>query len=121
MTSDYIDIEKLTVRTVIGIFDDERIRFQDVVLHLRLYVDCRRAGDSDDIADATDYKQITKRVIAHVRASQFFLIEKLAATVANLILEEFSVPRVRVRIEKPGALRHARTVAVTIERSLGAP
>ncbi|MGE3164404.1 MAG: dihydroneopterin aldolase [Planctomycetota bacterium] len=117
MSGDFIDIEDLTVRTVIGIFADERTRFQDVMVSLRLYVDCERAGTSDEIAHALDYKQLTKRIIEVVHGARFFLIEKLAATVADVILREFAVPRVRVRIEKPGALRHARTVAVTIERS----
>lgn len=113
---DFIDIEGLSIRTIIGIFDEERVRKQEVVLFLRMYTDMTAAARSDQIEDAVDYKSITKRVIALVRDSEFFLLERMAEQVAQLVLEHSAVQQVRVRVEKPGALRYARTVAVTIER-----
>ena len=114
--SDRIDIVGLTVPAVIGIFDWERKVRQKVVLDLTLFTDTRRAARTDRIEDALDYKTVSKRIQEFVRASRFHLVEKLAAEVAALLLKETRARRVVVRVEKPGALRGARTVAVTITR-----
>ena len=115
--ADRIDIVGLEVSTIIGIFGWERKRRQRVLLDLSLHADIRHAARSDAIDDALDYKRVTKRVIAVVRKARFFLLERLAEEVARVLLEEFGVRRVTVRAEKPGALRHARTVAVTVTRT----
>lgn len=118
MTLDRVQIHDLLLRCIVGINPDERDKPQDVLLNLALYVDVRRAGASDDIADAVNYKQVTKRVIDLVENSRFYLVEKLATEVARLILTEFpAVARVTVQLEKPGALRFARSVGVLIERT----
>ena len=114
--ADRIDIVGLSVRAVIGIFDWERRRRQRVVLDLSLATDVRRAARSDRIEDALDYKRVSKRVQEFVRKSRFFLLETLAEEVARLLLAEFPARAVTVRAEKPGALRGAVTVAVTITR-----
>ena len=116
---DRIDIVGLEVATIIGIFGWERKRRQRVLLDLTLHADVRRAARSDAIGDALDYKRVTRRVHGFVGASKFFLLERLAEEVARVLLEEFGARRVTVRAEKPGALRHARTVAVTVTRSRG--
>jgi dihydroneopterin aldolase len=115
---DVIEIEGLSLRATIGIFDFERDRRQEVIVSLRLHTDIRAAATSDDIARALDYKRVTKRVIDLVEGSSFFLVETLAERIASLVLEEPLAERVEVRVEKPGALRHARTVAVEIVREL---
>lgn len=118
MTLDRVQIHDLLLRCIVGINPDERDKPQDVLINLTLYVDVRRAGITDDITDAVNYKQVTKRVIEFVQNSQFFLVEKLATEIARLILTEFpAVARVSVQMEKPGALRFARSVGVLIERT----
>lgn len=114
--TDKIQIKDLTLRTIIGINDDERVNRQDVLINVTMYADTRPAGASDDIADAVNYKTITKRIIKLVENSEFFLIEKMVAEIANLCLENHQVKRVMVSVEKPGALRYARSVGITIER-----
>ncbi len=113
---DHIDIRDLRLRTIIGINDDERHDRQDVVISLTLYADTHAAGGSDDIADAVNYRTITKQIIKMVETSQFFLVEKLAAEIAALCLADHRVEKVSVSVDKPGALRFARSVGVTIER-----
>ncbi len=118
MTLDRVQIHDLLLRCIVGINPDERDKPQDVLLNLTLYVDVRRAGATDDIADAVNYKQVTKRVIELVENSHFFLVERLATEVAHVILTDFpAVARVSVQLEKPGALRFARSVGVHIERT----
>lgn len=116
---DQIEIRDLTLRTVIGIGEEERKDRQEVLLQIVLFVDSRDAGTTDDLEDTVNYRTLTKKVIALVESSQFHLVEKLAAEVAALCLMEPRVERVRVTAEKPGALRFARSVGVTIERERG--
>jgi FolB domain-containing protein len=114
---DKIIIKDLLVRSIIGINPDERTKKQDILINIVLFADTRQAAQTDDIADALNYKAITKRVIEHVEQSTDFLVEKLVSDIARLILTDFSVGRVRVRVEKPGALRFARSVGIEIERT----
>lgn len=113
---DYIEIRDLLVRTVIGVNEWERKDRQDVLITLRLYTDTRPAGRSDNIEDALNYRTVTKRVIELAESSRFYLVEKLAEEIARTCVVEFGVPKVQVWVEKPGALRFARTVGVCIER-----
>ena len=115
--TDQIQIKDLRLRTIIGINDEERRNLQEVLINITLYADTRPAGLSDDIADAVNYRTITKSVIRLVENSSFYLVEKMVAEIADLCLENQQVERVRVSVEKPGALRFARSVGITIERS----
>lgn len=114
--TDQIQIRDLLLRTIIGINPEEREKRQDVLINLTLHADTRPAGASDEIGDAVNYKTITKQVIDLVENSQFYLVEKMAAEIADKCLADPQVERVTVRIEKPGALRFARSVGVEIAR-----
>ncbi|MGC9522236.1 MAG: 2-amino-4-hydroxy-6-hydroxymethyldihydropteridine diphosphokinase [Anaerolineae bacterium] len=115
--SDRIHIQDLLLRAIVGINPEEREKRQDVLINLTLYADTHDAGVSDDIDDATNYRTITKRVIRMVEASSFHLVERLAAEIAALCLADPQVGAARVRVEKPGALRFARSVGVEITRT----
>jgi FolB domain-containing protein len=115
---DQIQICDLLLRTIIGVNPDERRDRQDVLINITIHVDTRRVVEDDNINEALNYRSITKRVIQYVETSQHYLIETLANNVARVILTEFDVKRVRLRVEKPGALRFARSVAVEIDRSI---
>lgn len=113
---DKIHVRDLLLRTIIGVNPDEREKRQDVLINLTLYVNTRAAGQSDDITDAVNYRTITKRIIRHVESSDYYLVEAMAGNIARIILTEFPIERIRVSVEKPGALRFARSVGVEIER-----
>jgi dihydroneopterin aldolase/D-erythro-7,8-dihydroneopterin triphosphate epimerase len=115
--SDEIRIKGLFLRTIIGVNDDEREHKQDVRINLWLTVDTRPAGRSDNIEDAVNYRTITKDVIDLVENSRFFLVERMAEEIARLCLSDPRVEKVRVGIEKPAALRFARSVGVLVERT----
>lgn len=114
---DRIFIRDLTVRCIIGIYPQERREKQDVILNLVIEGDFRAAAASDRIEDAIDYKAIKKSVLRLVEGSSFNLIERLAEEIARLCLAATGVKRVTVSVDKPGALRFARSVAVEISRS----
>ncbi len=113
---DRIHIRDLATRCIIGINPDERREKQDVILNITLECDFRPAAASDDIGDAVDYKRIKKAVLQMVEASSFGLIETLAERIAEICLAQPKVLGVRVSVDKPGALRFARSVGVEIER-----
>lgn len=115
--TDQIQIKDLLLRTIVGVNDEERRNRQDVLINITLHADTRPAGRSDDIADAVNYRTLTKRIIALVENSQFYLVEKLAAEIAALCLDDPRVEQADVRVEKPGALRFARSVGVEIHRT----
>jgi len=113
---DKIYIRDLRVRCIVGIYPEERKEKQDVIINITLYADLRAACRSDRIEDTIDYKGVKKRILAMVEASSYLLIERLAERVAEIALEEPRVQRVAVTVDKPGALRFARSVAVEITR-----
>jgi len=116
---DKIEIKDLRLRCVIGVDPDERGRRQEVCISITLYADLRPAGRTDDLADTVDYRAVQEEVRRAVEQSSFFLVEKLAAEVAGICVRAPGVERAVVRVEKPGALELARTVAVEIERDRG--
>ncbi|WP_083461720.1 2-amino-4-hydroxy-6-hydroxymethyldihydropteridine diphosphokinase [Thermanaerothrix daxensis] len=109
-------IHDLLVRGVIGISERERAQPQDILINLALYGDVSRAAQSDRIEDCINYRTIAKKIIAYVERIERFTVEALANDIARLCLEEPGVMGVRVRVEKPGAVRFARSVGVEIER-----
>jgi len=115
--TDQVQIKDLFLRTIIGINEEERRNRQDVLINIVLYADTTAAGASDDIDDAVNYRTIIKRVIKLVEESEFYLVEKMAAEIAAICLEDPRVEEVSVWVEKPGALRFARSVGVEIHRT----
>ena len=113
---DIVYVVKLQTDAVIGVYDWERGIRQTVVLDLELASDNRRAAATDGIAEAVDYDAISRRILDYVQASEFQLIETLAERVAELVLTEFSIPWLRLRLGKPGAVAEAGDVGVIIER-----
>lgn len=118
---DIIYLHDLRIDTVIGIFDWERRVRQAVILDLDMAVDIRKAAASENIADTLDYKAVAKRLTDYVGNNQFQLVETLAERVAEIILTEFGVSWVRLRVNKKGAVRGAMDVGVIIERGKSSP
>ena len=106
----------LRVDCIIGIWDWERRTRQTIVVDLDMASNVKKASQSDDIKDAVDYKSVSKRLIEFIGQSEFQLVETLAERVADIVINEFSVPWVRVRINKRGAVRNAGDVGILIER-----
>lgn len=115
-SGDIVYIRDLRIDTTIGIYDWEREVRQTVSLDLEMATDIAAAAATDDIRHALNYKAVAKRIIAHVESSGCLLVERLAEEIASLVLAEFPVPWLRLRLSKPGALRGARDVGILIER-----
>lgn len=116
MNLDRIEIRDLLVRGILGVNDWEREHEQDILVNLTLFTDLTAAGASDSLDDTVNYRTLTKQLIAHIESSRRFTVEALAEDLARICLQSPRVQRARVRVEKPGALRFARSVGVEIER-----
>jgi dihydroneopterin aldolase len=115
-TPDIIFLSGLTTECIIGIWDWERRVRQKVVLDVEMAADIRKAAASDSIEDTLDYKKVAKRLLQFVGDSQFQLVETLTERIAELVVTEFDVAWVRVRLNKQGAIRGSRDVGIQIER-----
>ncbi|MFL6550408.1 MAG: dihydroneopterin aldolase [Povalibacter sp.] len=113
---DKIFLSALNVECIVGIWEWERRVKQTVIIDIEMAADIRRAAASDRIEDTVDYKRVAKRLLAFVGDSQFKLVETLTERIAQLIVTEFNVSWVRVRLNKQGAIRGAKDVGIEIER-----
>ncbi len=114
---DQVFIKDLLVRGILGINAKERVQRQDILVNVVMWADTRPAARSDDIADAVNYRTVAKAIIEHVENGQPFLVERLVDEIAQLCFEiDARIQAVEVSVEKPGALRFARSVGVRIFR-----
>lgn len=114
---DKVFIKDLEIETIIGIFGWEREVKQIVRISLEMEFDISKAGKTDKIEDALDYKKIGKSIIRLVEDSSFFLVEKLAEEIAKLVLKNKEIENLKLILEKPGAMRGSKSVGVEIFRS----
>ncbi len=110
-------IKDLLVRGIIGIRDWEREKIQNILINVTVFSDATRAGETDDIADCVDYSALAKKIQTHAETAARLTVEALANDLAKICLKENGVQKVIVRVEKPGAIRFAKSVGVEIERS----
>lgn len=117
---DQIYIRSLRLHGIVGINPDERTNPQDVLVNVTMWVDLRPAAQSDDIADAVNYRTVAKAIIAHIEQGAPMLVERLVTEIAAICLgSDQRVAEVEVEVEKPGALRFADSVGVRIHRRRG--
>ena len=116
-STDSISLRELKVETVIGVWDWERKIRQTVCIDLEMGADIRRAAKTDSIDDTLNYKAVSKRVQQFVADSEFQLVETMAEKIAEVVLREFELPWIQVRVSKPGAIRGAKDVGVQIYRT----
>ena len=112
-----IRISNLKLRTIIGIHDWEREHKQDVIINVAITFDAQKASESDCLEDTLDYKAITKHIIQEVESSNYYLLERLAKNVLNIVLEYPKVQEATVRVDKPFALRFADSVSVEMSEA----
>ena len=113
---DIVYINDLRIETIIGIYAWEREIKQTVTIDLEMAADNRKPAATESIEDALNYKAVAKRLIQFVGDSEFQLVETLAERIAEIVLDEFRVDWLRLKLGKPGAVTGSREVGVIIER-----
>jgi FolB domain-containing protein len=116
---DQIFITNLRARGVIGVGEQERLNPQEIVINIILYTDISKCGLTDKINDTVNYRTVAKKVLKHAESAARYTVETLAEDIAIICLEQTRVESVRVKVEKPGAVRFTESVGVEIERSKG--
>lgn len=114
--ADRIEIKDLLLRGIVGITETERRKRQDILVNVTMTADTHAVAEADRLEAGVNYRTVAKGIIALVEGSTFHTVERLAMEIARLVVADHPVARVRVSVEKPGALRFARSVGVTIER-----
>jgi len=114
---DQIFIKDLLARGVIGISDHERSQPQDILINLTISTDFTKAAQSDNIDDCVNYRTLAKKILAYVETANRHTVEALAVDIAKLCFEDPGAISVKVRVEKPGAVRFSRSVGAEVERS----
>ncbi len=115
---DQVFIKDLLVRGILGINPEERVNRQDILVNVIMWADTRPAARSDAIADAVNYRTVAKAIIDHIETGQPYLVERLVEEIAGICFAaDARVQAVEVSVEKPGALRFARSVGVSIFRT----
>ncbi len=113
---DIIYLKDLRIDAVIGIYDWERQTRQTIILDIEMATDIAKAARTDHIDDTLNYKAVAKRIMAFVGESDFQLVETLAEKIAEILLNEFDIPWLKLSLNKQGAVRGVRDVGVIIER-----
>ena len=114
---DKIILKDLVARGIIGLNEWERKTPQEILINIIAYTDIRQAGETDDVQYSVNYRTLAKKVQAHAESAERLTVEALASDIAKIGLEDPNVKKILVRIEKPGAVRYAKSVGVEIERS----
>lgn len=114
---DIIYLSDLKIETIIGIYDWERKIKQTISIDLEMATDIRKAAEHDHIDFTLNYKDVAKRLISFVEQSDFQLVETLSERIAEIVLNEFNISWLRLKLSKPGAIRGAKDVGIIIERS----
>ena len=117
LKGDKIYVEDLRVKATIGIFDWEKKIKQEVSISYEIPHDNKKAAAADTIEATTDYKSITKAIIAFIESNKFELVETFAERIAEMVIKDFNIAEIRLRVSKPGALRYSKDVGVIIERN----
>lgn len=114
---DKVIIQDLHVRGILGVHAWERVTPRDMIINITLYMDTRRAGRTDDLADCVDYSTLAKKIRTHAEHAARMTIEALANDIASLCLQDANVRKVIVRVDKPGAVPEAVSAAVEVTRT----
>lgn len=116
-SKDRVLIEGLTTLATIGVYEWEKTIKQKLILDLEMAWDNQPAGEHDDVALCLDYFKVSQAVTDFITSTAFELIESVAERVAQLIIQQFAVKWIKIKVSKPSATANATNVAVVIERT----
>jgi len=118
MAKDKIRIRNMVFYAFHGIEKQEQERGQRFEVDVELHLNLKEAGQSDDLSDTIDYREVYKKVEDLVLDKQYNLIEALSEDIAQTLLENFeAIEGVVVRVRKPHAVLEGITGGVEVEIS----
>ncbi|WP_370981236.1 dihydroneopterin aldolase [Agaribacterium sp. ZY112] len=115
---DTVFIRDLEVATLIGVYDHEKLEPQPLLFDLDMAWDCQKACVSDRLTDTLDYHAVCIRIERICAETHFELVETLAETIAQCLLNEFKIPGLMLRVSKPQAIANTHSVGIVIRRGI---
>lgn len=116
MSMDTLILHGLEVKARVGVFEWERRIEQTLKVDLEMAADAGAAEASDRLEDTLDYKAVARRAREFIAAADCALVETLAHRLAETLMSEFGIGWLRLSLQKPGAVRGAKSVGIVIER-----
>jgi len=113
---DKVFIQGLNIQTTIGFFQWEKEIKQTLVIDLAMGWNTAQAAENDELSKTLDYAEISTVIATFANDNPVDLIETLAERLAEYLMNRFSIPWLRLKIGKPGAVHNAISVGVEIER-----
>lgn len=110
-----IRIKNLRARTILGINEWEREQKQEIIINMEITFDGSKAAETDNIEDTINYKSIKRRILEATESTDFFLLEKLAGHILQIVMKDKKIRNAVVEVDKPHALRFADSVSVIYE------
>jgi 7,8-dihydroneopterin aldolase/epimerase/oxygenase len=115
--TDLVFIKGLKCHTILGVYAWERIALRPVIIDLEIAADQEAAFLHDNAVGLMNYDSISQRLASLLPTLSYKTVERLATHIADVVLDEFHAPQVKVTVGKPGAIANAAMVGVTISRT----
>jgi dihydroneopterin aldolase len=113
---DIIFLRELKIETLIGVYEWEKRVPQTLQFDLEIGLPDSRACQTDNIKDALNYADIVRHIQAVLSSRHFNLLEALAEHIAQILLNDFNAPWVRISVAKLNAIRGSKMVGISLER-----
>ncbi len=113
---DIIYLHGIRCECRIGVWEWEKQVDQTLMFDIDIAADTRKAAMNDELKDALDYQAVAERVKTFASENQFDLIETLAERLSAVLLEEFALFWLRIKVDKGQAVAGVKNVGLIIER-----
>ena len=113
---DIIFISDLRLDILLGVYNWERKVPQTVQFDLEIGIPDTGRPRSDRIGETIDYSKVVARITGSLKDNHFLLVERLAEHVAQIVMNEFNSPWVKVSVTKLAAIKGVKRLGITIER-----
>ncbi len=113
---DIIFLRELKIDTLIGVYEWEKRVPQTLQIDLEIALPSSLAGQTDNIDDALNYADIVRDIQKTLASRHYNLLEALAESIAQILIDDFKAPWVKVSVAKLQAIRGSKMVGICLER-----
>jgi dihydroneopterin aldolase len=107
-------IKDFIIQEIIGIHEHEKTKKQKIKFNIVVNVNQNTVPDEKDIKSIVDYEKITNKLENLVKNKKYNFLESLAEDSFKEIFEDKRINSVKIKIEKPDAIKNADSVGVEV-------
>jgi len=107
-------IKDFIIEEIIGFYKHEKEKKQKIIFNIVLDIDQSSLPDEKDIKSIVDYEKITNKLENLTKSKKYNFLESLAEDSFKEIFEDKRINSVKIKIEKPEAIKNAESVGVEI-------